>query len=96
MSTDDLAKQGWREDAACRRKGVDVKVFFPPDGLRGLPLLAYYDRAKRVCDGCPVIVACLDWALTRPEKHGVFGGMTPAERKALARERKRRDELATV
>lgn len=41
------------------------------------------DRALAVCESCEVIEPCLDWALSVPEHHGVWGGSTEAERRAL-------------
>lgn len=36
--------------------------------------------AKRICQRCPVIVECREWALRRREQYGVWGGMGEAER----------------
>lgn len=36
--------------------------------------------AKQICEGCPVRVECLAWALERPEHHGVWGMTTAVER----------------
>jgi WhiB family redox-sensing transcriptional regulator len=41
-------------------------------------------KAKSICVGCPLVAACLDWAI-RNEEFGVFGGTTPEERAALKR-----------
>jgi WhiB family transcriptional regulator, redox-sensing transcriptional regulator len=35
---------------------------------------AELERAKQLCAGCPIKVACLDSALTRQEPWGVWGG----------------------
>jgi WhiB family redox-sensing transcriptional regulator len=35
---------------------------------------AELERAKQLCRGCPVRVACLDSALSRQEPWGVWGG----------------------
>lgn len=43
--------------------------------------------AKRICERCAVQEKCLDWAIEHGEKHGVWGGMTPDERKAEAERR---------
>lgn len=43
--------------------------------------------AKRICAACRIRRACLDWAIEHGEKHGVWGGMTPDERKAEAERR---------
>ncbi len=38
-------------------------------------------RAKRICRRCPALDECLEWALTRPEQEGIWGGMSAEERK---------------
>lgn len=40
-------------------------------------------RAKLVCQPCPVRAACLKAAMDRGEEHGVWGGLSPAERRSL-------------
>jgi WhiB family transcriptional regulator, redox-sensing transcriptional regulator len=70
---------GWQQDAACKDV-PDPDVFFPGKG-------EHAEAAKRVCAGCPVLVECLEFALATmraPERdHGVYGGLTPAERARL-------------
>ncbi|MGW6062608.1 WhiB family transcriptional regulator [Streptomyces sp. NPDC055189] len=44
-------------------------------------------RAKTVCSGCPVRTECLVYALDSRSGHGVWGGMTGRERRALLRRR---------
>lgn len=68
----------WQVQAACR--GMDTESFFNPDRIRGDSKRRREAAAKAVCAGCPVIDACLDWALTVGEPHGVWGGLTPEER----------------
>ncbi|MFE3560180.1 WhiB family transcriptional regulator [Streptomyces sp. NPDC059193] len=45
------------------------------------------NRAKAVCSGCPVRTECLAHALDLRIEHGVWGGMTDRERRALLRRR---------
>lgn len=61
--------------------GYDVDEFFPDAESKA-------GRATEVCRGCPVLDACLGYALARPEKYGVWGGTTAEERE---RRRQRRD-----
>ncbi|WP_422631921.1 WhiB family transcriptional regulator [Pseudokineococcus basanitobsidens] len=63
--------------AACR--GVDPDALF----VRG----AEQNSAKQVCRLCPVRVECLADALDSRTEHGVWGGMTERERRALLRRR---------
>ncbi|MGW3045277.1 WhiB family transcriptional regulator [Kitasatospora sp. NPDC001159] len=48
---------------------------------------AAQNRAKAVCAGCPVLTECLAEALDSRIEHGVWGGMTDRERRALLRRR---------
>lgn len=43
--------------------------------------------AKSVCRTCPVVAECLAEALDQRAEFGVWGGMTPRERRALLRRR---------
>ncbi|WP_226360882.1 WhiB family transcriptional regulator [Pseudonocardia sp. ICBG1142] len=54
--------------------GADTEVFFPVSELGVL-------QARLVCTGCPVRVACREWA-TATGQHGVWGGTTREERAA--------------
>jgi WhiB family redox-sensing transcriptional regulator len=40
-------------------------------------------QAKALCATCPMIQACLDHAIKSECEFGIFGGLTPEERKAL-------------
>ena len=74
----------WIELAACRDKPNDV--FFPSkDDPRGVH--ESYVRARRICAGCPVKDACLQYALDERITHGVFGGTSPRERFQMAKGR---------
>lgn len=42
--------------------------------------------AKALCRECPVRNACLDYALTKPEPYGIWGGLNERERKRLRRQ----------
>jgi len=69
----------WRDEAACL--GSDLEMFFPAGNIGdGLARVA---EAKQVCRGCGVREACLAWALEVRIEDGVFGGLDPAERRAL-------------
>ena len=57
-------------------------------------------KGRAICARCPVAAECLEWALSTSEDSGVWGGLDPDERKALARRRdrfaRRRDRLIAV
>ncbi|OEJ23287.1 WhiB family transcriptional regulator [Streptomyces agglomeratus] len=67
----------WSEGAACRSSHRE-DLF--ADAAR-------QNRAKTVCSGCPVRIACLAEALDNRIEFGVWGGMTERERRALLRRR---------
>ncbi len=73
----------WRDDAACGR--LDPELFFPISTLGAA--LPQIEAAKRVCDRCPVRVACLRWALDSGQDAGIWGGTTEQERRLLRRGR---------
>jgi hypothetical protein len=60
--------------AACR--GTGMEVFFPERGESAGP-------ARRVCAACPVRQPCLEYAITNRITHGIWGGLTERERRAL-------------
>jgi len=70
----------WRTKAACH--GLDPQVFYPETDVEA-------DQAKEVCAVCPVQGACLEYALNRREKEGVWGGCTERERRRIIRQRRR-------
>ena len=39
------------------------------------------DRAKKICNGCPVIQQCLEYAIVNRENDGVWGGASERERR---------------
>lgn len=67
----------WWDSANCI--GVDPDIMFPDKGPGSA------NEARAVCAGCTVREACLDYALTHGERHGVWGGLTPKERRPLRR-----------
>lgn len=75
----------WRSLAACR--SADPDLFFPISAAG--PALDQAAQAKAVCAGCQVQQACLDFAMTTEQTHGVWGGTTGEERQRLRRQRRR-------
>lgn len=69
----------WWEDAACRT--ADPELFFPTRELPREQRRAAEREAKSICSRCPVIAECLQAALERDERHGIWGGLLPRERK---------------
>ncbi|MEU1015338.1 WhiB family transcriptional regulator [Streptomyces sp. NPDC005898] len=74
MVTDE---QAWSARARCRTADAD-HLF-----VEG----AAQQKAKALCAGCLVRTECLAYALDRRIEHGIWGGMTERERRALLRRR---------
>jgi WhiB family redox-sensing transcriptional regulator len=75
----------WRHRAICRDE--DPELFFPV-GNSG-PALLQIAEAKAVCERCPVMNECLNWALETGQDAGVWGGRREDERRSLKRRRAR-------
>lgn len=71
-----LKPEPWTVDALCAQTGLDLH--FPETGE---PVT----EAKAVCAACDVRAQCLEYALDRNEVFGVWGGLSPQERKRLRR-----------
>lgn len=71
----------WRNKAACLTE--DPELFFPV-GNTG-PALLQIAEAKKVCQRCEVREECLQWALENGQDHGVWGGKSEEERRAMKR-----------
>lgn len=65
----------WRTRGACQN--VDPETFFPAPSEPA-------DAAVALCRTCPVQGSCLAWALQAGDLHGVWGGTTARERRAMA------------
>lgn len=81
----------WSKKAACRE--VDPELFFP-DAQIGRPSSAgersmQVRNAKLICKGCNALSQCREYALAREEPHGIWGNMTPRERRFELRRRAR-------
>ncbi len=70
----------WYADALCAQ--TDPESFFPSTG-------GSTRDAKRVCRRCPAQPDCLDWALETNQSHGVWGGTSETERRAMRRAERR-------
>lgn len=67
----------WMTDAAlCTQMPGDL--FYPERGER-----AKYAAAKKVCDSCPLMQTCRQWAIDTREPYGIWGGLTERDRRNL-------------
>lgn len=77
----------WVHKGAC--VGMDTEIFYPDaeevtkePGSPGAWQARNWEPAIQVCLDCSVRTQCLEFALATKEKYGVWGGMTPEQRKA--------------
>lgn len=73
----DVESEMWRGQALCAQIG-DGDLWFPEPGGPTRP-------ARLTCLRCEVRQQCLDEALANNEIDGIWGGMTPSQRKRLKR-----------
>jgi hypothetical protein len=72
-----LHMSDWRSEAKC--KSVDTQSFYDTEES------VMKKQAAKYCPSCPVQNQCLYTAIVIHEKHGVWGGLTPKQRKSLIR-----------
>lgn len=58
---------------------TDPEIWFSDQELVG----GLYRTAKRFCDECPVKNLCGEYAILANEPFGIWGGLTPLERKKI-------------
>ncbi len=73
---EELTDSEWQERALCAQ--TDPEAFFPEKG-------GSTREAKRICLGCEVKDACLEYALANDERFGIWGGLSERERRRLKR-----------
>lgn len=72
----DELEETWQERALCAQ--TDPEAFFPEKG-------GSTREAKRICSGCEVKPECLEYALHKDERFGIWGGLSERERRRLKR-----------
>lgn len=68
----------WQLAARCREE--DPAVFYGVDGEHRRTKRERQQYAKAICAQCTVVTECLRHAVKFQEQHGVWGGLTEAER----------------
>jgi hypothetical protein len=68
----------WQSSANCNEE--DHGLFFSQ--ARGK-----MDMAIKICKPCPVKGECLKFAMDENIEHGIYGGLTPTQRKGLVNAR---------
>lgn len=88
QSLEELEREEWQEQAACR--AYENTLFFGPDSSESeLEKQGREARAKAICQTCPVLEPCLEFAMETNQKYGIWGGLTDKERASLKRRRAR-------
>ena len=83
MADTEQEREDWQNRAECL--GQDEAIFFPDDGN--------YEPARTICNRCDVRLVCLDYAMRHKIKDGMWGGVSPEQRrKARRRQRLRGKE----
>lgn len=92
----------WMQRGACR--GQDVTWWYPTiidgDGSEWFDdgtiwqafgdTAEFYDKARAVCINCPVRDQCLTFAFEERQFYGMWGGLTPIERRRIERSHRRK------
>lgn len=74
----DVSDMDWADYALCAEVGGDLH--FPEKSEPSAP-------ANRICMACEVRAECAEYALTHQIQHGVWGGLSPRDRRAVLRAR---------
>lgn len=77
----------WQKQGICN--SLDPAYFFHPEGERGGPRRRRIERAKSICQNCPVIMQCREYALIHHEPYGVWGGLSEEERALILQKQRR-------
>jgi len=68
---------GWMEFAAC--KGADSEIFFAESGWHTANA-----KAQEYCRNCTVYKDCMKFAIDNDITYGIWGGLSPNQRKKQA------------
>ncbi len=68
----------WQRDAAC--VDAEPELFYADQSTDPSTVSA----ARRICRGCSVRRACVDYAIENNEQSGMWGGLTANERRSVA------------
>ncbi len=69
----------WQLRSACR--DVDTELFFSARRENPQQRQERQRLAKDICNSCPVLAQCRQYALSSGEEHGIWGAMTEADRR---------------
>ncbi|GAB3056771.1 hypothetical protein GCM10027053_17770 [Intrasporangium mesophilum] len=69
----------------CAQPERDPEEWFSDRSRGGQSRLRDRREAARLCDGCPVVSECLEYAVATRQRYGVWGGMSERDRTVLTR-----------
>ncbi len=80
-----MTRYDWTDQSACLNitKEQRDRYFFPGTSGRPAPERTYDYARQTWCDNCPVKAECLQFAVDNHEKHGLWGGYSPAQRRSM-------------
>jgi WhiB family redox-sensing transcriptional regulator len=64
---------------------TDPEIWFGAADREEAEQRGFYRMAKELCAKCPVNNLCLEYAMVAGEEYGVWGGLSPDERKRMRR-----------
>lgn len=75
----------WTQWASCKNPAYDADWWWPEKA----DLDERTKIAVAICRTCRVRDLCLDYAIQHRERYGIWGGSNPAQRNAIAAQRRR-------
>ena len=78
--------QTWMADGLCANH-PNPDLWFPAQGAYRGPTQA----AINICRGCPVRFECLEYALEKPERDGIWGAMGEEDRARMRKTRQKQE-----
>lgn len=77
MNQQEIEEEAWMADGVCRSVGGEL--WFPEKG-------DHYSasKARAICQDCPSKQPCLEYAMSRNERFGIWGGASERDRRKLA------------
>jgi WhiB family redox-sensing transcriptional regulator len=73
----------------CAETAPDIFFIDSEEGATPAQIYAGRKLAKQICSACPYQIRCAEWAIEKHETLGIWGGLTPRERRDIARSRSR-------
>lgn len=85
---EDGEDMSWHRHGACKSYPPDLWYPETLDERERRHVAIAARHAKLICSTCDVLDQCLEYAISSHESYGIWGGLTPEERKQLWTSRK--------